>query len=160
MSEVEEVNIRQALRAQLTSPHGKVSRSAEGRRASEKAANNPRKSERGKTMQLNVEIREDLKGALASAAHEHRKKIWEIVEAGIEAELRRLGAARSADEACFSDAFKECEIIAPLCALAKRANSPTCEVLPRWRVSPHCVASAADPSRSGTSHVQTSADGC
>jgi hypothetical protein len=91
MSDVEDVSIKQALRAALTSPRGKVSRSATGRRELEKAANNPRKSERGKTVQLNVEIREGLKQALADAAHDHRKKIWEIVEAGIEAELRKLG---------------------------------------------------------------------
>jgi hypothetical protein len=91
MSDVETVDIKKALRAALTSPRSKVSRSATGRRALEKAANNPRKSERGKTVQLNVEIRKDLKQALANAAHDHRKKIWEIVEAGIEAELRKLG---------------------------------------------------------------------
>jgi hypothetical protein len=91
MSDVEAVDIRKALRAALTSPRGKVTRSATGRRALEKAANNPRKSERGRTVQLNVEVREDLKRALANAAHDHRKKIWEIVEAGIEAELHRLG---------------------------------------------------------------------
>lgn len=92
MSDVEAVDIKKALRAALTSPRSRASRSATGRRALEKAANNPRKSERGKTVQLNVEIREDLKRDLANAAHDHRKKIWEIVEAGIEAELRKLGA--------------------------------------------------------------------
>jgi hypothetical protein len=92
MSDVEAVDIRKALRDALTSPRGKITRSATGRRALEKAANNPRKSERGKTVQLNVGIREDLKQALANAAHDYRRKIWEIVEAGIEAELRKLGA--------------------------------------------------------------------
>jgi hypothetical protein len=43
-------------------------------------------------VQLNVEIRDDLKQALKNAAHDHRTNIWEIVEAGIEAELRKLGA--------------------------------------------------------------------
>ena len=61
MSDVEAVDIKKALRAALTSPRSKASRSATGRRALEKAANNPRKSERRKTVQLNVEIREDIK---------------------------------------------------------------------------------------------------
>lgn len=91
MSDVEAVDIKKALRAALTSPRSKVSRSATGRRALEKAANNPHKSERGKTVQLNVEIRDDLKQALKNAAHDHRINIWEIVEAGIAAELRKLG---------------------------------------------------------------------
>ena len=63
MSDVDPASIKQALRAALTSPRGKVSRTATGRRELEKAANNPRKSERGKTVQLNVEIREDRTGA-------------------------------------------------------------------------------------------------
>jgi hypothetical protein len=97
MSDVDAVDIKKALRAALTSPRSKISRSATGRRALEKEANNPhdarrsRKPSRGATVQLNVEIREDLKQALANAARDHRKKIWEIVEVGIEAELRKLG---------------------------------------------------------------------
>ncbi len=97
MGDIEAVDIKRALRAALTSQRSKISRSAMGRRALEKEANNPhdarlsRKATRGPTVQLNVEIREDLKQALANAARDHRKKIWEIVEAGIEAELRKLG---------------------------------------------------------------------
>jgi hypothetical protein len=98
MSDIDPVSIKQALRAQLGSQRSKISNSAKGRRALEKEANHPhdarlsRKATRGTTVQLNVEIREDLKQALANAARDHRKKIWEIVEAGIEAELRKLGA--------------------------------------------------------------------
>jgi hypothetical protein len=67
MSDVDPVSIKQALRAQLGSQRCKISRSADGRRALEKAANHPRQNPRGSTVQLNVEIREDLKQALANA---------------------------------------------------------------------------------------------
>jgi hypothetical protein len=92
MSEIDPVSIKEALRSQLGSKRGSTSGSAAGRRTLEKVANNQRVSGRGRTVQLNTEIREDLKHALSKASREHRKKIWEIVEAGIEAELRKLGA--------------------------------------------------------------------
>ncbi|MEI9899210.1 MAG: hypothetical protein WDN31_02705 [Hyphomicrobium sp.] len=99
MGDVGPVDLKAALRAQLGSQRGKVSRSAEGRRALEREANNPhdarlaRGTSRGNTVQLNVEIPEELKQRLVNAVRTSGDRMVAIVSRAIVAELARMEKA-------------------------------------------------------------------
>jgi len=101
MGDIGPVDLKAALRAQLGSQRRKVSGSASGRRALEREANNPhdarltRGTPRSTTVQLNVEIPEDLKQRLVNEVRASGDRMVLIVSRALIAELEKREAARA-----------------------------------------------------------------
>ena len=84
----DDMNMKAALRAQLSSPRRKESGTVKGRKRSERSAmlsaDDGRLTHRGETTQLNVNVQKEWKAWIARTKHDHNMAIFEIIERGLE----------------------------------------------------------------------------
>jgi hypothetical protein len=89
MTEVaDDLDVKAALRAQLSSVRRKESGSVKGRKRSEKSAmlsaDDGRLTHRGETAQLNVNVQKEWKIWISRAKRDYDLAIFEIIERGLE----------------------------------------------------------------------------
>jgi len=84
----DDLDVKAALRAQLSSARRKESGSVKGRKRSERSAmlnaDDGRLTHRGETAQLNVNVQKDWKTWISRAKRDHDMAIFEIIERGLE----------------------------------------------------------------------------